>query len=301
MMLLAHGHHPLHATEAAATGWLLPAAAFAVLTGGYFVLLLRRNLVLQRSWSPWRGLSWLMGALLIATALSPAVESGQPMAGHLQHSAGAHMLQHLLLGMLGPLFLVLAAPITVLLGAVGPRTRRVLGRALRSGAVHVLGHPVTAAVLHIVPLFLLYLTPLYPAVMSNPPLHALLNLHFLLSGCLYAWSLAGADPAPRRPGIIARAGVLILSAGLHAWLATLIYARAHTLPAAQLHSPEDLQAAAQLMYYGGDAVELALAVAMFAGWYRHRQRRVRRADRVRPVSVSKKNKFDVFPSQVHLP
>ena len=34
---------------------------------------------------------------------------------------------------------------------------------------------------------------------------------------------------------------------------------------------DGIQAAAQLMYYGGDLAELALAIALFAAWYRTRR------------------------------
>ena len=71
--------------------------------------------------------------------------------------------------------------------------------------------------------------------------------------------------------------VLVVSAGLHAWLAKLIYAGAGDLPAAALHSPAELRAAAQLMYYAGDGAELILAVALFGTWCARRRRLYDRA------------------------
>jgi putative membrane protein len=38
--------------------------------------------------------------------------------------------------------------------------------------------------------------------------------------------------------------------------------------AATAHDLDGMRAAAQLMYYGGDLAELALAVALFATWFR---------------------------------
>lgn len=152
-----------------------------------------------------------------------------------------------------------------------------MGRILAWRPVGVLSHPVSAAVLHTGPLFLLYLTALYELTMTVALWHWMLNLHFVAAGCLFAWSIAGPDPAPRRPGIITRAVVLVVSAGLHAWLAKLIYAGAGDLPAAALHSPAELRAAARLMYYAGDGAELILAVALFGTWYARRRRLYDRA------------------------
>lgn len=265
------GHlHPPSGPEGVidVVGWLPAAAAVGALLGGYLVLLVRRQLLIPRPWSPWRTTSWVIGCLLIGLGLSPLV-----------HGPGAsdHMLQHLLLGMYGPVFLVLGAPVTVVFGAAPPAWRRRLGKILGQRPVGVLTHPVTAGVLHVGPLFLLYLTGLYELTMTVPLWHGALNLHFVAAGCLFAWSIAGPDPAPRRPGIILRAVVLVLSAGLHAWLAKLLYAGAAELPSASLHAPQELRAAAELMYYAGDGAELILAVALFGTWYIRRRRRYDRA------------------------
>jgi putative membrane protein len=114
-------------------------------------------------------------------------------------------------------------------------------------------------------LYVLHLTPLYGITTTNALAHHVVNLHFLLAGCLFTWSIAGPDPAPRRPTITTRALVLVAAGAAHAYLAKLLYARA---PAPPPHGPDQVRAAAQLMYYGGDLAELALAVALFAIWYR---------------------------------
>lgn len=58
-----------------------------------------------RPWSRWRTAAWLAGCSTVAVALL-LPESGGPRT---------HMAQHLLLGMVAPIGLVLAAPITLLL------------------------------------------------------------------------------------------------------------------------------------------------------------------------------------------
>ncbi|MFH5824437.1 cytochrome c oxidase assembly protein [Georgenia sp. AZ-5] len=128
-----------------------------------------------------------------------------------------------------------------------------------------MSHPVTAAVLNVGGMFVLYLTPLFPLSLHHAGLQALVLVHFLLAGCLYAWAIAGPDPAPRRPGMGTRVAVLVLAAGAHAYLAKLLYARvAESVPEGHDGAAE----AAVWMYYGGDVAEVLLAVALFTSWYR---------------------------------
>ncbi len=255
-------------------GWWPTALATGALLAPYAVGLARRPPTLP-AWSPWRTAAWVTGALLVAVAVSP------PLAGLAATDHRAHMVQHLLLGMYAPLGLVLGAPARLLLGSVGPARGRRVSHLLHSAPVHVLSHPVPAAVLDVGALFVLYLTPLEAAVRAEPLVRWLVLGHFLAAGCLFTWSIAGTDPAPRRPVVRARALVLVAAAGAHAALAKLLYARAvragdvHASHAGA-HDAAHRADAAVWMYYGGDGAELLLAVALLATWYRRRSPRARR-------------------------
>ena len=212
-----------------------------------------------RHWSLWRLAAFLGGAGLVAAALSP------PVVFHGHVDLRWHMAQHLLLGMFAPLLLVLAAPGTLLLRSVPRWVTRGLSRLLRHGLVRGLSHPLTALLLNVGGMYLLYLTPLYAASLVSPRLHVLIHLHFLLAGCLFTWAiLAGPDPAPHAPGPRTRLGVLFCSMAAHATLGKLMYG--FGWPRDTHHGPEEIQAAAQLMYYGGDLAELLLLVALFIRW-----------------------------------
>ncbi|MBX9245386.1 cytochrome c oxidase assembly protein [Actinotalea ferrariae] len=261
------------------TTWWPAAATSAVLATGYLGALLARPAHL-RPWSGLRTVAWLVGAVLVGVALSP------PLAEHAQHDHGAHMAQHLLLGMYAPLGLVLGAPLTLVLGSA-PRAAAVpLVRVLRSRPVHALSHPVTAAALSTGGLFALYLTPLYELTRSSTVVHGLVLAHLLLAGCLYTWAIAGPDPAPRRPGTTVRVATLVVAAGAHAFLAKLLYADAVRTHADGTHHGAAMTDAAQAMYYGGDGAELLLAVALFAWWYRRGGTRAGRSARAAPTAPS---------------
>lgn len=79
--------------------------------------------------------------------------------------------------------------------------------------------------------------------------------------------------------------VLLLAAGSHDVLAKVMYA--HGLPA-HANTAAGLRAGAQLLFHGGDPVEVLLAVAVLAQWYARTGRELRRAKRrlSAPLSVS---------------
>ncbi|MEU6203781.1 cytochrome c oxidase assembly protein [Micromonospora musae] len=240
----------------------LPLAVVALLAGGYLFALSRD----RRGWPRRRTGAWLAGCALLAVALGPPALLP---AGH-----AGHLAQHLLLGMFAPLALVLGAPMTLLLRVAPPPVRRAVARVLRARPFHVLAHPATAVLLSTGGLWLVLVTPLYVATESHRLLHHGLHLHYLLAGYLLAWSVAGPDPAPRRPGLPVRLGALFVAAAGHSALAKYLYAHADALPPGLAERDVDeLRAAAQLMYYGGDLAELLLATVLFAAWYRRRSSR----------------------------
>ncbi|GIJ79694.1 hypothetical protein Xph01_41260 [Micromonospora phaseoli] len=173
------------------------------------------------------------------------------------------MWQHLLLGMLAPLGLVLGAPGILALRTVDRRAGRAALRVLRHPATRWLTHPITGLLLTAGGLWLLYLTPLYRATLSSPALHDLVNLHFLLSGLLFTWSIAGPEPTGHRPRVPVRLVVLGAAVVAHAALAQLMYAGLFVdVPA----PPEQLRAGATVMYYGGDLAEILLALTLLTTW-----------------------------------
>ncbi|MFF9869461.1 cytochrome c oxidase assembly protein [Streptomyces sp. NPDC013953] len=239
-------------------GVLLPATALLAV-GALYVLgaALARHHNPAAGWSRLRTGWFLCGLGLLGLALLP------PVASFAHEDFRGHMLQHLLIGMYAPLALVLGAPVTLLLRTLPVRHARRLSRALRSRPVHVCAHPATALLLGVGSLVALYFTPLYGATAGHGPWHHVLHAHFLLSGALFAWSVAGPDPGPARPGVPARLVVLGVAIAAHATVAQMMYAGLHLHVRAPL---EQIRGGAELMYYGGDIAELLLAAALVATW-----------------------------------
>lgn len=237
---------------------LLTAVVLIAVLGLYLYLVAqarRRNPV--QGWNRWRTGSFATGIALLAVALLP------PVASFAHADFRGHMVQHLLVGMYAPLALVLGAPMTLLLRRLSPARGRRLSAVLHSRPARALTHPLVALLLSTGSLAVLYFTPLYGLLTGQPGGHWILHLHFLLSGYLFAYVIAGPDPAPSRPTVPVRLVYLGLAIAAHSVISQMMYGGFWV----DVHVPiAQLQSGAEIMYYGGDVAELLLAAALVATW-----------------------------------
>jgi putative membrane protein len=224
---------------------------------------IKKILEKELSWEHYRTVAFLVGlGLLLISSLPSLVHwAHQDLRGH--------MVQHLLIGMFAPVFLILGQPLTLALKALSVRSGRILTAFLRSNFIYVISHPITALFLNIGSMFLLYLTPIYSMTLRIPALHHLVHIHFLLAGSVFAWAIIGSDPVPKRPGFSLRLSVLFFSMAAHAYLSKLMYA--HLFPKNTHHSILEIQEAVKLMYYWGDMAEMLLVIGLFYNWYQKRK------------------------------
>ncbi|WP_432519405.1 cytochrome c oxidase assembly protein [Kineococcus sp. SYSU DK006] len=169
---------------------------------------------------------------------------------------------HLLLTMLAPLLLALSAPVSLALRTLPRAPRRVLLALLHSRWARAVTWAPVVLVLQVGGVAVFWLAPLPHA------LHGPLMVHMLAAGWLFSTCLVGRDPVPGRPGTLGRAVLLLVAAAAHHVVAKLLYARGGG-------------SGAELLFYGGDAVEVATALVLCAQWYertRPRPGRDARAD-----------------------
>jgi putative membrane protein len=245
-----HTHH-------AGTGLAEPLIAVAVLAAVLVYLAAAARLRRRGDAWPWpRDVSFTAGGGLPAAAYLAGLPGG-PFT--------AHMTQHLIVAMAAPLFLVLARPLTLALRVLPPgQRRRALLAVAHSRPAGWLVFPPLAALLDIGGLWLLYRTPLLAATVHQPLLHAAVHAHILVAGLLFTFAICQLDPLRRRWSLAWRAATLLAAGAAHAVLAKTLYA---TPPPETAFAAADLQTGAQLMYYGGDLVELALALTVAIQWY----------------------------------
>ncbi|MEY9211984.1 cytochrome c oxidase assembly protein [Thermobifida halotolerans] len=245
--------HP-HGPDPAVAGWVAAAVAAAAV-GGYLAAAaaVRRR---GTAWSARRVAAWTAGWACAVGAVAG------PMARLAHHDFVWHMAGHVLLGMLAPLLLAVAAPVTLALRVLPTPHGRRLVRLLRSPPVAVATHPVVAAVLNVGGLWVLYHGGLYAVMLDHAGAHALVHVHVLVAGWVFTFAvLGGPDPAPHRMRPLWRAGVLVGAVAAHNVLAKTLYAA----PPAGV-PVEQAQVGAQVMYYGGMPVEIALAALLCRDW-----------------------------------
>jgi putative membrane protein len=211
----------------------------------------------HKRWPYYRYLYWILGVLSASTALIG------PIANLAHKNFTAHMAGHLFLGMLAPLLLVHAAPMTLLMRTLRVETARRLSRVLRSLPVSIYCHPVAASILNIGGLWVLYTTELYSAMQNSLLLHLVIHIHVFLAGYLYTISILYIEPVPHRYGFVFRAIVLILSLAAHGILSKYIYAH----PPVGVPS-EQAESGGMIMYYGGDIIEIILIFLFCQHWYK---------------------------------
>ncbi|MGL6235963.1 MAG: cytochrome c oxidase assembly protein [Segniliparus sp.] len=173
-------------------------------------------------WSPWRTASFLVGCLLLLLVTSSGV--GRYAAGQFSY----HMVSHMGLNMFVPVFLVLGAPVTLLLRAVPPARQEMTGprewalALVHSRLVQLLAHPLVAVGLFVVSLYGLYFTPIFGLLVQYHWGHLLMTAHFLVIGYTYYWAIVGVDPGARRLPHLARLGMLFAVMPFHAFFGVAV-------------------------------------------------------------------------------
>jgi cytochrome c oxidase assembly factor CtaG len=257
---------------------LLLAAAYA-----WGVVHLRRS---GHSWSPGRCVSWAAGLATILAVTATGV------GGYSMELFSVHMAQHMVLSMLSPLLLVMAAPLTLALRALPARggaagLRRVLLVLLHSRAASALTAPALTLPLFIVSLYGLYFTPLFDAAMGSWFWHDWMLLHFVAVGLLLFWPILAIDPSPRTTSPVLRIIELFMAMPFHAFFgiavmtSTTLLVRTFALP----YPPWRTGALADQHLGGGIAwafseIPTLLVVAVIlVRWSRSSDREARRLDR----------------------
>jgi cytochrome c oxidase assembly factor CtaG len=142
----------------------------------------------------WRRHCFLAGLIVCGLALSP------PLGGVSQQLLTAHMVEHLLIGDIAALLLVL--------GLTGPMLQPLL-RIRAVDRVRFLLYPPLALALWALDFYIWHLPVLYQAALRHDPIHALEHACFLAFGMLMWMALLGPLPKPAWFGNFAKLGYII--------------------------------------------------------------------------------------------
>jgi cytochrome c oxidase assembly factor CtaG len=239
------------------------------------------------SWPVGRSIAWFSGVVLLMWSTSGGIGTYSRVL------FSAHMIQHMVLAMLVPVLLVLAAPSTLALrvlparrGEPGPREWLVA--VLHSRVVGFFSHPLVAAPIFVGSFYGLYFTSLFGTLMSSHWGHIAMQSHFLLAGYLFFWGLIGIDPGPRRLPYIGRLFVHLVVMPLHAFFNIAILSTTTVLAGEYFRSLNrpyltdllaDQHLGAGIGWAMGELPMLMVVVAIGVQWMRSDEREAGRFDR----------------------
>ena len=197
------------------------------------------------------------------TALTAAVVS--PIDGLAEdYLFSAHMFQHILLGDIAPVFLLLALSRVIM----RPATRRLMAveRALGRFA-----HPLTGLFLWFALIYVWHIPALYNVAAESAPVHALEHASFFTAGIALWWPLVQPVPMRRRmTGLWPFAYIGAAKAGLAGlglyltWTQTLVYDHYADVPRIWgLSAIEDQNAGGAMMMLEQSVVLLIAFVVLF--------------------------------------
>ncbi|MET8307585.1 MULTISPECIES: cytochrome c oxidase assembly protein [unclassified Micromonospora] len=198
-----------------------------------------------------------------------------------------HMVQHMVLSMVAPIFLALGAPMTLALRTLPVGARKRLLAIVHSRVARVYSFPLVAFAIFVVNPFALYFSDLYRFTLEHAWAHELVHAHFILTGCVFFWPLLGLDPLPGRWPYPARALLMLLSVPFHTVLGLTIM-QSSTLfggdwyPSLNLSwsDPWDDQVVAGgILWAGGEFVSVTMLAVLVVQWVKQSEREARRIDR----------------------
>jgi putative membrane protein len=236
-----------------------------------------------------RGIAWPVGraAGFGAGLLMIGIATGSGLEAYDATLLSTHMVQHMLLGMVGPILLALGAPVTLALRTLTPGPRRTLLTVLHSRVATVFTFPLVSFGLFVASPFALYFSGLYRASLEYPWVHELVHAHFVIVGCLFFWPLIGIDPVPGRMSYPLRALLAFLATPFHTVLGLTIMQSGNLLGGdwypnqhlSWVDAYADQNLAGGILWAGGEFVAVAVLAAMVVQWMRESEREAVRIDR----------------------
>lgn len=200
----------------------------------------------------------------------------------------SHMIQHMLLNMIAPVFLVFGAPATLALRALPKGPRRALLAVLHSRVAKVLLFPPLTTGLMVASPFALYMTGWYDLTLRGDFWHDSLHVYLVTVGFLFFFPLLGVDPVPIRMPYPIRILLFFLTMPFHAFLGVTIMGSKRLIAEEWyvaferswgLSPMEDQSWAGGLMWATGDITMLAAMITIFVQWVKDSNREARRVDR----------------------
>ncbi|MFV2101407.1 cytochrome c oxidase assembly protein [Micromonospora sp. LOL_024] len=266
-------------TEARLDSWL---AVGLVLAAGLYLYGVHRLRVRGDRWSIARTIFFLGPGL---GGITSVTVSG--LHAYDTTLLSVHMVQHMVLSMVSPIFLALGAPVTLALRTLPTGPRKRLLAVVHSRVARVYTFPLVAFAIFVVNPFALYFTDLYRYTLEHAWAHEVVHAHFIMTGCVFFWPLLGLDPLPGRWPYPGRALLMLLSVPFHTVLGLTVM-QSTTLFGGDWYPSlglgwadpwEDQMLAGGILWAGGEFVSVTMLAVLVVQWMRQAEREARRIDR----------------------
>ncbi len=239
-------------------------------------------------WPIGRTVTWLTGMVVFFWATS----AGPATYGHMMLSA--HMIEHMVLMLVVPIFLVVSAPVTLALRALPKRDdgsrgpREWLLALVHSRWAMFFANPLVAAANFAGSMYVFYFTELFRYSLETYLGHLAMVVHFSLAGYMFINGLIGIDPGPKRPPHAIRMVILFTAMAVHAFFGVALTMDTSLLvpewygllgrtwgPSAL----DDQRTAGAIVWGISELPMLVVAITLAVQWTRADEKTARRRDR----------------------
>ena len=226
----------------------------------------------------WQKASFLFGLFLVFFALQSPLD---PISDHL---LSFHQMQHFILRMVAPMFILLGAPLTPMLRGMPAWARQGIIRPMAKNhyvrqVYRLLTNPIFTIFFFLGSLYLWQFPGAFNLALRNDEVHALMHLTMSLSGFLFWWVVI--DPPPHRSRLhyglrVLYLGLIVLPNTLLGAAITfsdgLIYsAYADVVQPYGLSLETDQQLGGLMLWVPGDMMSIVAAGIVMIMWYQREE------------------------------
>jgi putative copper resistance protein D len=250
------------------TRWLFDPIAVGVLALLALLYLVGARRTRRLSGRPWprRYTAWFGAGLTVA-----GLATNSSIAVYDMALFSAHMVGHLLLVMVAPVFLCAGRPLELIVAASAPLRRARVERVLRGRVVSLLLCPPVALATYAAVIVGSHLTGLMDTIMAHPWAGQVEHLAYLVVGCQFFTLVVGDAPIRWRLTVPGRWILLAFAMAVDTFTGvTLLFLsrpiQLTPVPGLVVNAATDTETGAAIMWVGGDGIMALVMIGLVIGW-----------------------------------